>query len=99
MPRIKIIAEIGENHIGNMDIAKRLIERAKDAGADYVKFQSYKAENFRKNDPEYEWFKKVSLSDKAHFVLKEYAERMGIKFLSSPFSIERADSGEVVKAF
>jgi sialic acid synthase SpsE len=55
-----------------------------------VKFQSYKPENFRKNDPEYEWFKKVSLSDESHFMLKDYAERNGIKFLSSPFSVERA---------
>lgn len=90
MPRVIIIAEIGENHIGNMDIAKNLIEKSAEAGADYVKFQSYKPENFRKDDPEYRWFKKVSLSDDAHSILKEYAEKNGIKFLSSPFSVERA---------
>lgn len=85
-----IIAEIGENHIGNIDIAKGLIKKAAAAGADYVKFQSYKPENFRIDDPEYNWFKKVFLSDEAHFMLKEYAEKCGIKFLSSPFSLERA---------
>ena len=88
--RVIIIAEIGENHIGNIDIAKRLIKKAAEAGADYVKFQSYKLEDFKLNDPEYEWFKKVSLTDEVHFVLKEYTEKFGVKFLSSPFSIERA---------
>ncbi len=90
MPHKIIIAEIGENHKGNMDIAKTLIEKAAEAGADYVKFQSYKPENFRKEDPEYEWFKQVSLSDEDHFLLKKYAYKNGIKFLSSPFSVERS---------
>ncbi|NQT46490.1 MAG: N-acetylneuraminate synthase family protein [Candidatus Omnitrophica bacterium] len=91
MPRVKIIAEIGENHIGDMDIAKRLIREAAEAGADYVKFQSYRPENFSTDDPEYEWFKKVSLSDGAHSMLKRYAEECGIEFTSSPFSVERAE--------
>jgi len=84
------IAEIGENHIGNMDIARNLIQEAVNAGADYVKFQSYKPENFKKNDPEYKWFKKIFLSNENHFSLKKYSESLGIKFLSAPFSVERA---------
>lgn len=88
--KVVIIAEIGENHIGDIAIAKKLIKEAARTGADYVKFQSYKPENFRNGDPEYHWFKKVSLSDQAHFILKEYAQRCKIKFLSSPFSLERA---------
>ena len=91
MDRVRVIAEIGENHTGDMDIAKRLIREAAEAGADYVKFQSYKPENFKRDDPEYEWFKKVSLSDEAHFGLKKYTEECGIKFTSSPFSVERAE--------
>lgn len=90
MKRTFIIAEIGENYIGNIEIAKRLIEKASWAGADYVKFQSYKPENFKSSDPEYAWFKKVSLSDDAHVTLKECAEKCAVKFLSSPFSVERA---------
>jgi len=90
MPHTIIIAEIGENHIGNTEIAKMLIEKAAEAGADYVKFQSYRPENFRRDDPEYNWFKKVSLSDEAHFMLKKHAEKHGVKFLSSPFGLERA---------
>lgn len=85
-----IIAEIGENHVGDMGIAKKLIAQAANAGADYVKFQSYTPGIFRKTDPEYGWFKKVSLSDSAHFQLKRWAEAKGVKFLSSPFSVERA---------
>lgn len=88
--QVIIIAEIGENHIGDMGLARRLIRQAAGAGADYVKFQSYKPENFSRDDPEYAWFKKVSLSDKAHFKLQEYAKKCKIKFLSSPFSLERA---------
>lgn len=90
MSKVIFIAEIGENHMGDINMAKALIEKAAWAGADYVKFQSYRPENFRPQDPEYEWFKKVSLSDEAHFTLKAYARQCGIKFFSSPFSQERA---------
>ncbi len=90
MSELIIIAEIGENHLGDMGLAKKLIKQAAGSEADYVKFQSYKPETFRPQDPEYEWFKKVSLSDEAHFMLKDYSETCGIKFLSSPFSLERA---------
>lgn len=90
MSKVIIIAEIGENHIGDMNIAKQLINKAAESGVDYVKFQSYKPEIFRSDDPEYDWFKKVSLSDESHFMLKEYSEKRGIKFLSAPFSLERA---------
>ena len=88
--RVIIIAEVGENHIGDITLAKRLIKEAAGAGADYVKFQSYKPENFSQDDQEYGWFRKVSLSDKAHFKLQKYANKCKIKFLSSPFSLERA---------
>ena len=71
MHKTTIIAEIGENHLGNMNIAKNLIKKAAEAGADYVKCQSYLPETFRKKDPEYEWFKKVSLSNENHFILKK----------------------------
>jgi sialic acid synthase SpsE len=85
-----IIAEVGENHIGKIEIAKKLIEDAASAKADYVKFQSYSQETFYKNDPEYEWFKKVSLSNDDHFLLHRHAQRCGVNFLSAPFSLERA---------
>ena len=90
MTDLTVIAEIGENHIGDMAIARALIEKAALAGADYAKFQSYRPELFKADDPEYEWFKKVSLSNEDHVMLKHHAESCGIKFLSSPFSLERA---------
>ena len=85
-----IIAEMGENHIGDMELAKRMIAEAAAAGVDIVKFQSYLASEVADNDPEKEWFKKVQLSDEVHYELKEYAEKHGIEFLSSAFSINRA---------
>ncbi len=88
--KVIFIAEIGENHMGDMGLARRLIKQAAEAGADFVKFQSYRPENFKRDDPEYEWFKKVSLSDEDHFMLKRYAQRQNIEFMSSPFSLERA---------
>jgi N,N'-diacetyllegionaminate synthase len=90
MSRTKFIAEIGENHVGKIDIAKDLIEKAAQSGADYVKFQSYKPESLQKDDPEYEWFSKVYLSDEVHYILKIHAERNQVEFLSAPFSLERA---------
>ncbi|MBF0458288.1 MAG: N-acetylneuraminate synthase family protein [Nitrospirae bacterium] len=85
-----IIAEIGENFIGDLDIAASLVDKAAEAGADIVKFQSYRWQDFRDDDPEKEWFKKVTLSDAAHFMLKERADKAGIGFLSTPFTVERA---------
>ena len=88
--KITLIAEIGENYLGDLKLAKKLITQAKRSGADYAKFQSYNKLCLKKSDPEYDWFKKVSLTDKNHFILKKYCKNKNINFLSSPFSIERA---------
>jgi len=85
-----IIAEIGENHLGDVGRARRMIADAAEAGADMVKFQSYLASEIADTDPEKGWFAKVQLSDEAHYELKECAERHGVEFLSSPFSLSRA---------
>jgi len=85
-----IIAEIGENHMGDMGRAKKMIAEAARAGADMVKFQSYLASEVADTDPEKEWFARVQLSDAAHYELKECAQKHGVEFLSSPFSINRA---------
>jgi len=89
MPCI-VIAEIGENHLGDMDLAKQMIVDAAKSGADIVKFQSYLGKNFKDTDPEKEWFAKVELSNEVHFELKEFAKQKRVEFLSAPFSIERA---------
>jgi N,N'-diacetyllegionaminate synthase len=90
MEKVIIIAEIGENHVGDMEMAKKMISVAAKAGADIVKFQSYLASEVADTDPEKEWFTKVQLSDEAHHELKKYADQCNVEFLSSPFSINRA---------
>jgi sialic acid synthase SpsE len=87
---VTVIAEIGENHLGQMDIARRMIEEATRAGADMVKFQSYHGEDAHEDDPERDWFCKIELSDSDHRQLRAYAVQQGTEFLSSPFSVERA---------
>jgi sialic acid synthase SpsE len=100
-----IIAEIGVNHEGSIDKAKFMIEEAKKAGADAVKFQSYKAEKLAsKNSPaywdlnkestnsQYELFKKHDKFGEKEFIeLAHYSERVKIDFLSTPFDEEAVD--------
>ena len=88
--RTIIIAEIGENHVGDMSMARQMIDEAGAAGADIVKFQSYRGADVPVDDPEREWFSQVALSDDMHRELKAYAEDRGLEFLSSPFTVERA---------
>lgn len=85
-----VIAEIGENHVGDMERAEAMIVEAARAGADVVKFQSYRAADVSDNDPEKEWFGKVQLSDADHFRLKAVADKVEVEFLSAPFTVERA---------
>ena len=100
-----VIAEIGVNHEGSMLLAKRLIDEAKEGGADAVKFQSYKAETLASKDSpsywdrnqeptasQYELFKKHdSFWKKEMQELKDYCDFVRIEFLSTPFDIESAD--------
>lgn len=90
MSKATIIAEIGENHLGQIELAKRMIEQAAEAGANIVKFQSYRGIDFKEDDPERDWFTRVELSNEAHFELREFSMENGVEFLSSPFSLERA---------
>lgn len=89
--RIEIIAEIGENYLGNLALATRMIELAAQAGADYCKFQSYRGTDVALGDPEREWFYQVELSDEAHRTLQKHCEQHGVQFLSTPFTCERAE--------
>ncbi len=85
--RTTIIAEIGENHHGAWEIARKMMEEAAGNGADIVKFQSYGPEDFDTDDEEYDWFCRVSLSRERHFEFKELAEGLGVEFMTSPFSV------------
>ncbi len=101
--RTIIVAEVGVNHNGKLNIAKRLIFEAAKAGADYVKFQTfdpdqmikkntklanYQKINLKKNFTQYKMLKKYNLKKDYYKLLISYAKSRGIGFMSSPFDIE-----------
>ena len=98
-----IIAEAGVNHNGDKNLAYKLIDIAKESGANAVKFQTFKAEkgiskytkmadyqkkNLGKEDSQIEMIKKLELSYKDFEDLKKYCGEKGIIFLSTPFDEE-----------
>ena len=99
-----IIAEAGVNHEGSMSLARRLIEEAAEAGADAIKFQTYRADSIAvRKSPAYwdleeepttsqhELFSKYDKFWKSEFEqLKSHCDKTGIEFLSTPFDIESA---------
>ena len=103
MQKTLIIAEAGVNHNGDLNLAKRLVELAKKAGADFVKFQSFKSEEcvsikapkakyqmqnaVDKNETQFEMIKKLELDEGAHKELLDYAKSLDIGFLSTPFDL------------
>ena len=92
-----IIAEIGSNHNGDMDLGERLIKAAKEAGADCVKFQSWAKDSiFSKavfeNNPEKEELADMCvISEDQLRRMREACRRIGIDFASTPFSEREAD--------
>ena len=100
-----MIAEVGVNHEGSMATAKRLVDEAKEGGAHAVKFQSYKAETLAsKHSPAYwdttkeptesqfDLFKKHDSFWKEEMQeLKNYCDKVGIEFMSTPFDVESAE--------
>jgi N-acetylneuraminate synthase/N,N'-diacetyllegionaminate synthase len=107
MKHVVIIAEAGVNHNGDFGLAKRLIEAAADAGADYVKFQTFKAEklvtrsaqkatyqinNINDGDnSQFKMLKNLEMPFEWHYELSECAETLGIKFLSTGFDEQSID--------
>jgi N,N'-diacetyllegionaminate synthase len=98
-----IIAEAGVNHNGSIKIAKKMIDVASKAGADFIKFQTFKSENLvtkkaeqaqyqKKNDEtnqtQFEMLKKLELDLKSHEELISYCNKKNIQFLSTAFDIE-----------
>ena len=88
---MEIIAEIGQNHNGDIGLACELIREAKICGADVAKFQVYNAEDlFSKEDnPWFEYNCKTELSLKDLEILNEVCKEEGIEFMASVFDIER----------
>ncbi len=100
---VLIIAEAGVNHNGEFEIAKRMVDAAKNAGADYVKFQTfqvdklvsnhakaaeYQKKNIGKDSSQKEMLEKLALSQKEFVKLRDYCKEVGIGFLSTPFDLE-----------
>lgn len=101
--KVFIIAEAGVNHNGDVLLAKRLIDAAKEAGVDAVKFQTFKADQMitkfapkasyqktttKEYESQYDMVKNLELTYDEFSVLKEYCDTIGIIFLSTPFDIE-----------
>lgn len=103
MRRTYVIAEAGVNHNGDINLAKEMIIRAKAAGADAVKFQTFKAQNlvaayapkagYQKlntdsNESQMDMLKKLELSFEEFTILNQFAAMEGIDFVSTPFDEE-----------
>ncbi|KTC91640.1 N-acetylneuraminate synthase [Fluoribacter dumoffii] len=101
-----IIAEAGVNHNGDIELAKALIHAAKEAGADAVKFQTFKADtlvnktaekaqyqkqNTSNLSTQYEMLKALEISEEEHLLLNELANSLGIEFMSTGFDEESID--------
>ena len=102
-----IIGEAGVNHGGDINLAKKLIDLAADAGVDAVKFQTFKADNLilknidkapyqkkttESSESQYEMLKKLEVSNEENILLKKYSESKGLIFLTTPFDEESLDS-------
>ncbi len=106
MQPVFIIAEAGVNHNGNLELAKQLVDVAAEAGADAVKFQTFKAEKLVSQDapkatyqkqsttadePQFSMIKKLELDLGAHRLLISHCQKRNIMFLSSPFDLDSID--------
>lgn len=101
-----IIAEAGVNHNGDISIAKKLIKMAKEAGADCVKFQTFKAEQIvtktspkakyqlevtDKAESQFDMLKKLEMDFSGYLELVNYCKEVGIDFMSTPYNREDVD--------
>ncbi|MBK9758694.1 MAG: N-acetylneuraminate synthase [Flavobacteriales bacterium] len=106
MKPVYIIAEAGVNHNGSVDMAFRLVDQAKHAGADCVKFQTFRAEkivtaaspkaNYQlevtdKSESQFDMLKKLELDRDAFARIKAHCEKVGIHFMSTPYNPEDAE--------
>lgn len=106
VPAATIIAEAGVNHNGSVDTARKMIEAAAEAGADFVKFQTFKTEElvtvsadkaeYQKNltdvgESQFEMLRKLELDRDTHEELIRHCKKKGIRFLSTAFDHKSID--------
>jgi N,N'-diacetyllegionaminate synthase len=106
MKRVCIIAEAGVNHNGDFGLAKKMVDAAHEAGADYIKFQTfvpeklvskyagkaeYQKETTGADESQLQMLKKLALSDDEYAGLNEYCRKVGIGFISTPFDDDSID--------
>lgn len=102
MKKVFIIAEAGDNHNGDINLALKLVDKAVEAKADCVKFQTfitdeiisqyakkadYQIEATGEGETQYEMVKKLELSFQEFTIIKQYCDKKGILFLSTPFDL------------
>lgn len=103
MGHVCVIAEAGVNHNGSFVLAKKMIDVAKDAGVDYIKFQTFNPKNlvsqfaekaeYQKqttsaDESQLEMLQKLTLSNEEFCELKKYCSEIGIGFISTPFDLD-----------
>lgn len=101
-----IIAEAGVNHNGSIEMARKMVEAARECGVDYIKFQTFKAEkiankfalqadyqkrNLHEDSSQVEMLRKLELADKDFVLLKTYCDSRDVRFMSTPFDLESID--------
>lgn len=106
MSKVYIVAEIGCNHNGDYNLAKKMVEEAKIAGVDAVKFQTFKAEQLISKyapkaeyqikvtgdkESQLEMTRKLELPYEEFIKLEEYAKKLGLDVFSTPFDFESID--------
>ena len=106
MNKVIIIAEAGANHNGSIETACCLADAAKEAGADYVKYQlsipdqliskyaqqaDYQKRNTGKTESQLDMIKKLALTFDEHAQLKAYCDSIGIVYLCTPFIVPAID--------
>ena len=103
MKHVIIIAEAGVNHNGSFELAKKMVDAAKEAGADYVKFQTfnpkklvsqyaekaeYQKETTGSDETQLQMLQKLTLTEDNFLSLRDYCREVGIGFLSTPFDLD-----------
>ncbi|MGN0506568.1 MAG: N-acetylneuraminate synthase [Lachnospiraceae bacterium] len=103
MKHVIIIAEAGVNHNGSFELAKSMVDAAKEAGVDYVKFQTfnpkklvskyaekaeYQKETTGSDETQLQMLQKLTLTEENFLSLRDYCRKVGIGFISTPFDLD-----------